>query len=113
MALDRVIVYADDGYIKAKLSVVLPVLAKLKHVLKQDAGLELNVSKTSILPKGVTAQAAFDVAQNIIQATPTMAHLSEDLLLASFCPEGFVGIGVPIGTDAFVQNFVAKTCRLL
>ena len=30
---------------------------------------------------------------------------------ASFCPEGFVGIGVPIGTDAFVQNFVAKTCR--
>ncbi len=30
---------------------------------------------------------------------------------ASLCPEGFVGIGVPIGTDAFVQNFVAKTCR--
>ena len=23
----------------------------------------------------------------------------------------FVGIGVPIGTDAFVRNFVAKTCR--
>ncbi len=111
LALDRVIVYADDGYIKAKLSVVLQVLAKLKHVLKQDAGLELNVSKTSILPKGVTAQAAFDVAQNIIQATPTLAHLSGDLLLASFCPQGFVGIGVPIGTDAFIQNFVAKTCR--
>jgi Ethanolamine utilization protein EutJ (predicted chaperonin) len=31
--------------------------------------------------------------------------------LASFCPEGFVGIDVPIGTDAFVQNFVSKTCR--
>jgi hypothetical protein len=31
--------------------------------------------------------------------------------LASFCPEGFVGIGVPVGTDTFVQNFVTKTCR--
>ena len=30
-----------------------------------------------------------------------------------FCPEGFVGIGVPIGTDAFVQNPVAKTCRAI
>ena len=29
----------------------------------------------------------------------------------SFCPEGFVGIGVSIGTDAFIQNFVSKTCR--
>ncbi len=31
--------------------------------------------------------------------------------LTSFCPEGFVGIGVPIGTDIFVRDFVAKTCR--
>ncbi len=30
-----------------------------------------------------------------------------------FCPEGFVGIGVPIGTDAFVRNFVAKTFRAI
>jgi hypothetical protein len=46
-----------------------------------------------------------------MQATPTLTHLSGDVLLASFCPEGFVGIGLPIGTDAFVQNFVDKTCR--
>jgi hypothetical protein len=39
-----------------------------------------------------------------------LTQLSGDVSLASFCPEGFVGIGVPIGTDAFVQNFVAKTC---
>ncbi len=24
-----------------------------------------------------------------------------------------MGIGVPIGTDAFVRNFVAKTCRAI
>jgi hypothetical protein len=40
-----------------------------------------------------------------------LTHLSADLALHSFCPEGFVGIGVPIGTDMFVRNFVAKTCR--
>ena len=31
--------------------------------------------------------------------------------LDSFHPDGFVGIGVPIGTDTFVRQFVAKTCR--
>ncbi len=40
-----------------------------------------------------------------------MTHLSADLALPSFCPEGFVGIGVPIGTDIFVRDFVTKTCR--
>jgi hypothetical protein len=39
--------------------VALQVLADLKHVLKEDAGLDLNISKTSVLPKGVTQQAAF------------------------------------------------------
>ena len=47
----RAIAYADDGYIKAKLSMALQVLAELKAVFKADAGLELNVSKTSILPR--------------------------------------------------------------
>ncbi len=44
---------------------------------------------------------------------PTLTHLSGDVTLGSFCPEGFVGIGVPLGTDAFVRNFVAKTCRAI
>jgi hypothetical protein len=99
----RAIAYANDGYIKAKFSVALQpqavhlVLAVLKAFFKEDADLELNDSKTSILPKGVSAQAAFDVAQSILQATPALAHLSNDVLLAPFCPERFVGIGVPIG----------------
>jgi hypothetical protein len=87
--------------------VTLQVLAEFKT----DTGLELNVSKTSILPKGTTTQAVFDMTQTIIQETPTLAHLTNDVLLDSFCPEGFIGIDVPIGTDAFVRSFVAKTCR--
>ena len=47
----RAIAYADDGCIKGRLSVALHVLAELKRVLKEDTGLELNVSKTSILPR--------------------------------------------------------------
>ncbi len=80
----RTIVYVDDGYIKSKLSVALQVMDDLKHVFKEDAGLELNVSKTSILPKGVTEQVAFDVAQSIITVSPALPHLSADVALASF-----------------------------
>jgi hypothetical protein len=46
-----------------------------------------------------------------LQATPSLAHLGNDFLVDSFCPEGFIGIGVPIDTDGFVQSFVTKTCR--
>jgi hypothetical protein len=108
----RVLAYADDGYMKTKLSVALQVLAELKHVLKEDAGLDLNVSKTSILPKGVTQQAAFDVAHSIVSNSPALTSLNADVCLVFFCPEDFTGIGVP-STDAFVRNFVAKTCRAI
>ena len=48
----RALPYADDGYIKTKLNVVLQVLVELKHVLKEDVGLELhNVSNVVV---GVT-----------------------------------------------------------
>ena len=106
----RAIANADDGYMKAKLSVALQVLAELKAVSNEDAGLELNVAKTAILlAKGVTQQAAFDVVHSIIAASPALTHLRAQIALDSFCPEGFVGIGVPISTDTFVRNFVAKT----
>ncbi len=76
------IVYTDDGYIKTKLSIDLQVLSELKAVFKVDAVLELNVSKTSILPpKGVTRQVVFDVPQGIITASPDLTHLSDDLAM--------------------------------
>ena len=65
---------ADDGYINAPLSVALRILADLKQVFKDDAGLEL-------------------------------------ITLASFTAGGYVGLGVPLGTDAFVQKFVHDACQ--
>ena len=88
----RALAYADDGYIKAKMSE--HVRSWLMSSTHEDAGLDLNVSKTSFLPKGVSQQAAFDVTQNIITNSPTLATLSRSISLASFCAEGFVGIGV-------------------
>jgi hypothetical protein len=90
----RAIAYADDGYIKAKLSIALQVLTDLKTVFKADVGLEVNVSKTSILPKGVTTQSVFDMARTIMEATPTLTHLTNEVLLDSFYPEGFIDIDV-------------------
>jgi hypothetical protein len=98
----RAITYDDDGYIKEKLSIALQVLTELKAVFKADSGLDLNVAKTSILTKGVTDQTVFDMAQTIMEATASLAHLRNDFLVDSFCPEGFIVIGVSIGTDAFV-----------
>ena len=89
------------------------VLDELKRVLKQDTRFEINVSKTSILPKGTTQKSVFDVTHSVIPANPPLTQVNDDVSLASFCPEGFVGIGVSIGTDAFVQSFVAKTGRAI
>ncbi len=89
---------ADDGYIKGKLSDVLQVLAELKRVLKEDAGLELNISKTAVLSKDITQQALFDVAHAFIDNSPQLTQLSGELSLDSFRPDGFVGIGVPYFT---------------
>ena len=104
----RAVAFADDGYIKGKLSVVLQVLAELKRVLKEDAGLELNISKTVILSKDITQQTIFDVAHAFINITPQLSQLNGELSLDSLRPDGFVGIGVPIGTDTFIRQFVAK-----
>ena len=52
------------------MSVALQVLTELNRVLKEDGGLELNISKTVILPKPITKEVIFDVAHGFIQVTP-------------------------------------------
>jgi hypothetical protein len=60
------VAYADDGYIKAKLSVALEVLSDVKHALKEYAGLDPNFDKTMILVKGISAADAHAAAQHMI-----------------------------------------------
>jgi hypothetical protein len=78
-------VYVDDGYIKTKLSVTLQVLVEVKSVFKENAGLDLNVVKTVILPvHDVTQEVEFDVAHSIIASRPTLTHLRAEIALDSF-----------------------------
>ena len=73
----------------------------------------LSETQTSVLPKGVSQQDVFDVTHNIINTSPDLTHLNGDVLLDSFCPTGFVGIGVSLGTDDFVQKFVSNPCKTI
>jgi hypothetical protein len=104
------VAYADDGYIKAKLSVTLEVLSDVKHVLKEDAGLDLNFDKTKILVEGISAADAHAAAQRMLNADLSLAHLSPLLSPASLVVDGYIGLGVPIGTDAFIQHFAKDKC---
>ncbi len=94
----RAIAYVDDGYIKAKLR-------------KEDAGLELNVSQDFRPPQGRHPTGCLGCGAEHHRRNPRVD--SPQVVFASFCREAFVGIGVPIGTDAFVQNLIAKTCRAI
>ncbi len=68
------------------------MLVEIRHVLKEDASLDLSISKTVILPKVFTQQSIFDVAHVFINATPQLTQLSGEVSLDSFYPDGFVGI---------------------
>ena len=47
-----------------------------------------------------------------MKADPSLSHPASDLLhIQHFTTEGmYEGLGVPLGTDAFVQNFVKDKC---
>jgi hypothetical protein len=106
------VAYADYGYIKAKLSVALEVLSDIKHVLREDTGLDIN-DKTKILVKGISSAEAHTAAQRLLTADPSLALLGPLLAPKAFVDDGYIDLGVPIGTDAFVQHFVKKKCQEL
>jgi hypothetical protein len=88
------------------------VLSDIKQVLKEDAGLALN-DKTKILVKGISAADEHAAAQRLLIADPSLAHLSPPLSPASFVVDGYIGLGVPIGTDALFQHFVKDKCQAI
>ena len=95
------------------------MLSDLKHVLKaEDAGLSLNFdstqkSKTKFLVKGISAADAHAAAKRMLNADPSLTHLSPLLSPAPFVVDGYIGLGVPIGTDAFIQHFVKDKCQAI
>ncbi len=51
----------DTYKLESKLIVALEVWTDLKHVLKEEDGLDLNVSKTAFLPKDISQEGVLDV----------------------------------------------------
>ena len=50
-------------------------------------------------------------AQRLVDAHPSLAHLGPLLTPQAFVDNGYIGLGVPIGTDALIQDFVVKKCK--
>ena len=102
----EVCVYYCRTYYKA-----VEVLSDIKHLRQEDADLALNFEKSKILVPGISAADAHAAAQHMLNADPSLAHLRPVLSLASFVVDGYIGLDVPIGTDAFIQHFVQDKCH--
>jgi hypothetical protein len=87
------------------------VLAALKDTFHDDTALDFNMFKTNILVKGISAQTAHADAHCHTTSNPALNTFNTSLPLDVFSDEGLVGLGVPLGTDDFVQNFVRDKCK--
>jgi hypothetical protein len=56
---------------------------------------------------------AHAAAHRLLIADPSLAPLSPLLSPASFVVDCYIGLGVPIGTDAFIQHFVKDECQAI
>ena len=83
------------------------------HLLKEDDGFNLNFDKAKIFVKGISAADATAAAKRMLNADPSLTHLSPLLSPAPFVVDGYIGLGVPIGTDAFIQHFVKDKCQAI
>jgi hypothetical protein len=54
---------------------------------------------------------ARSLGERFIENDARLASIKDTITLASFTAEGYVGLGVPLGADAFVQKFVHDACQ--
>ena len=104
----RGLAYADDGTTIGRLSQVLKLAAVSKPVFKLDGNLEFNMGKTEFLAKGPTARHVYERAQHFLQTDPDLQGIANDFTPEMFTVTGIEVLGTPIGTDAYIQNFVAQ-----
>ena len=108
---DRALAYADDGYIKAKVRVTLQVLVDLKCVLERM----LDFTSTSQRHPSSSPKVSLSRLRLIkLKTSPWTNPHSRLRSVGMFHWLSFtrqVSLTSMSGTDAFVQNFVAKKCR--
>jgi hypothetical protein len=79
------------------------VLTDLKNVLKEDTGLDLNISKTSVVPKDISQEGVFEDAQSFITSTSALAALTGDITHGSFVLDGLLSLGY-LSTPILYRN---------
>jgi hypothetical protein len=106
----RGLVYADDATIIGRLSQVLNLVSVSKSVFKSDGNLDFNMGKTEFLAKDPTARHVFERAQYFLQTDPDLQVITNDFTPEMFTVMGIEVLGTPIGTDAYIKDFVAQNC---
>ena len=101
----------DNVFILDRLSAALSCATEMKKTLKTDLDMDLNVPKFNVFFPDPsfsleTARSALDLA---VRADPSLADLAA--MGAGVSTDGMRVAGVPVGVDAWVQNFVAKKAR--
>jgi hypothetical protein len=102
--------YADDATIIGSLSQTLNLAAVSKSVFKSDGNLDFNMGKTEFLAKGPTARHEFEQAQYFLQTDPDLQVIATDFTPEMFKAMGIEVLGTPVGTDAYIKDFVAQNC---
>ena len=104
----RGLAYADDETTIGRLSQVLKLAAVSKPVFKLDGNLDFNMGKTKFLAKGPTARHVYERAQYFLQTGPDLQGIANDFTPEMFTATGIEVLGTPIGTDAYIKDFVAQ-----
>jgi hypothetical protein len=81
-----------------------------KPVFKLDGKFDFNMGKTMILAKGPTARHVYERAQHFLQNDPDLQGIVNDFSPEMFSVQGIEVLGTPLGTDAYIRNFVAQNC---
>ncbi len=68
------------------------------------------MGKTEFLAKGPTARHVFERAQYFLQTDPDLQVIANDFTPEMFTVTGIEVPGTPIGTDAYIKDFVAQNC---
>ena len=66
------------------------------------------MGKTEFLAKGPTSRHVFERAQYYLQTDPDLQGIANDFTPEMFTATGFEVLGTPIGTDAYIKDFVAQ-----
>jgi hypothetical protein len=104
----RGLAYADDGTIIGRLSQALKLATVIKPVFQLDGNLDFNMGKTEFLAKGPSARHVYERAQYFLQNDLDLQSIANDFTPDMFTTTGIEVLGTPIGTDAYIKDFVAQ-----